>query len=400
MAAKNQKGKVEKIDYSQITDKKAALDAAIAQLEKQFGKGAVMKLGQAINMNVDAISTGSLGLDMALGIGGVPRGRIVEIYGPESSGKTTLALHVVAEAQKAGGEAAFIDVEHALDPIYAKALGVDIDSLLVSQPDTGEQALEIMEKLVSSGALDVIVLDSVAALVPRAEIEGEMGDSHVGIQARLMSQALRKLTSIIGKTGTVAIFINQLREKVGVMYGNPETTPGGRALKFFSSVRIDVRKNGEPIKRGTEIIGNHTKCRIVKNKVAPPFKEVFFDIIYGEGISRTGEILDYAVEADIIHKSGAWFSYKDEKIGQGRDKTKEYLETHPQIAEEVAQRVMEYSKELMDVANTSRQRMFKPSEPEKEDENTASLYASEPGQISLTDDVTILDIDPDSEDFE
>ncbi len=400
--AKTTKGKNEKIDYSQITDKKAALEAAIAQLEKQFGKGAVMKLGQAINMNVDAISTGSLGLDMALGIGGVPRGRIVEIYGPESSGKTTLALHVVAEAQKAGGEAAFIDVEHALDPVYAKALGVDIDSLLVSQPDTGEQALEIMEKLVSSGALDVIVLDSVAALVPRAEIEGEMGDSHVGIQARLMSQALRKLTSIIGKTGTVAIFINQLREKVGVMYGNPETTPGGRALKFFSSVRIDVRKNGEPLKRGTEIIGNHTKCRIVKNKVAPPFKEVFFDIIYGEGISRNGEIIDYAVEADIIHKSGAWFSYNGEKIGQGKEKVKEYLELHPDIAEEVAQRVMQHSKQLMDIANTTRQRGLTPTAEEKEedDSNNASLYANEPGQISLTDDVTILDIDPDSEDFE
>ena len=398
--AKAAKSKIEKIDYSQITDKKAALEAAIAQLEKQFGKGAVMKLGQAINMNVDAISTGSLGLDMALGIGGVPRGRIVEIYGPESSGKTTIALHIVAEAQKAGGEAAFIDVEHALDPVYAKALGVDIDSLLVSQPDTGEQALEIMEKLTSSGALDVIVLDSVAALVPRAEIEGDMGDAHVGMQARLMSQALRKLTSIIGKTNTVAIFINQLREKVGVMYGNPETTPGGRALKFFSSVRIDVRKNGEPIKRGSEIIGNHTKCRIVKNKVAPPFKEVFFDMIYGQGISRTGEILDYAVEADIIHKSGAWFSYKDEKIAQGRDKAREYLENNPEVAEEIAAKVKEYSKELLDVANAAKQRENVPVVTEDEDPNTASLYASEPDQISLSDDVTILDIDPDSEDFE
>lgn len=399
--AKAAKSKIEKIDYSQITDKKAALEAAIVQLEKQFGKGAVMKLGQAINMNVDAISTGSLGLDMALGIGGVPRGRIVEIYGPESSGKTTIALHIIAEAQKAGGEAAFIDVEHALDPVYAKALGVDIDSLLVSQPDTGEQALEIMEALVRSGALDVIVLDSVAALVTRAEIEGDMGDTHVGMQARLMSQALRKLTSIIGKTGTVAIFINQLREKVGVMYGNPETTPGGRALKFFSSVRIDVRKNGEPIKRGNEVIGNHTKCRIVKNKVAPPFKEVFFDMIYGEGISRTGEILDYAVEADIIHKSGAWFSYNDDKIGQGRDKAREYLETHPEISEEIAAKVMEYSKELMDVANSAKQRDNVPAvaEGEDADENTASLYASEPG-MQLADDVTILDIDPDSEDFE
>ncbi|MBQ1985222.1 MAG: recombinase RecA [Clostridia bacterium] len=397
--AKASKNKIEKIDYTQVTDKKAALEAAIVQLEKQFGKGAVMKLGQAINMNVGAISTGSLGLDMALGIGGVPRGRIVEIYGPESSGKTTIALHVVAEAQKAGGEAAFIDVEHALDPVYAKSLGVDIDSLLVSQPDTGEQALEIMEALVRSGALDVIVLDSVAALVPRAEIEGDMGDAHVGMQARLMSQALRKLTSIIGKTNTVAIFINQLREKVGVMYGNPETTPGGRALKFFSSVRIDVRKNGDQIKRGSEIIGNHVKCRIVKNKVAPPFKEVFFDMIYGEGISRTGEILDYAVEADIIRKSGAWFSYKDEKIGQGRDKAKEYLEMHPDVAEEIAEKVMEYSKELMDVANAAKQRETVPAVA-TDDADTESLYLTEPSQLSLSDDVTILDIDPDSEDFE
>ncbi len=401
--AKTAKSKIEKVDYTQITDKKAALEAAIVQLEKQFGKGAVMKLGQAVSMNVEAISTGSLGLDMALGIGGVPRGRIVEIFGPESSGKTTLALHVVAEAQKAGGEAAFIDVEHALDPIYAKALGVDIDSLLVSQPDTAEQALEIMEALVRSGALDIIVLDSVAALVPRAEIEGEMGDSHVGVHARLMSQALRKLTSIIGKTGTVAIFINQLREKVGVMYGNPETTPGGRALKFFSSVRIDVRKNGESIKRGSEVIGNHTKCRVVKNKVAPPFKEVFFDMIYGEGISRTGEILDYAVEADIIHKSGAWFSYKDEKIGQGRDKAKEYLLQNPEIAEEVAAQVMEYSKELMDVANAARQRDNVPVVSEDNEENeteiNTAIYEAESPQVSLADDVTILDIDPDSEDF-
>ncbi len=398
--AKVSKNKIEKIDYSQITDKKAALEAAIAQLEKQFGKGAVMKLGQAVSMNVEAISTGSLGLDMALGIGGVPRGRIVEIYGPESSGKTTIALHIVAEAQKAGGEAAFIDVEHALDPVYAKALGVDIDSLLVSQPDTGEQALEIMEALVRSGALDVIVLDSVAALVPRAEIEGEMGDAHVGLQARLMSQALRKLTSIIGKTNCVAIFINQIREKVGVMYGNPETTPGGRALKFFSSVRIDVRKNGEAIKRGSEVIGNHTKCRIVKNKVAPPFKEVFFDMIYGHGISRTGEILDYAVEADIIHKSGAWFSYHDEKIGQGRDKAREYLEENPQIAEEIAKQVMQYSTELMDVSNAARQRQNAPAVSTDDEENAASLYDSAPEQISLADDVTILDIDPDSDDFE
>lgn len=391
--------KPEKIDYTQITDKKAALDAAIIQIEKQFGKGSVMKLGQAVNMNVEAISTGSLGLDMALGIGGVPRGRIVEIYGPESSGKTTLALHVVAEAQKAGGEAAFIDVEHALDPVYAKSLGVDIDSLLVSQPDAGEQALDIMEALVRSGALDVIVLDSVAALVPRAEIEGEMGDAHVGVQARLMSQALRKLTSVIGKTNTVAIFINQIREKVGVMYGNPETTPGGRALKFFSSVRIDVRKSGDAIKRGNEIIGNRTKCKIVKNKVAPPFKEVFFDMIYGKGISRTGEILDYAVEADIIHKSGAWFSYNNEKIGQGRDRVREYLEENPEIADEIATLVMNHAKDLMDVANTAKQRDNVPVVAD-DDSDQQSLFATEPSQLNLADDVTILDIDPDSSDFE
>lgn len=327
-------------------DKKKALDTAISQIEKQFGKGAVMKLGQATAMQVDAISTGSLGLDMALGIGGVPRGRIIEVFGPESSGKTTVALQIVAQAQKNGGEAAFIDVEHALDPIYAKALGVDIDSLLVSQPDTGEQALEIMEALIRSGALDVIVLDSVAAMVTKAEIEGEMGDTHVGLQARLMSQALRKLTSVVSRSNCVAIFINQVREKIGVIYGNPETTPGGRALKFYSSVRIEVRR-GEPIKNGTELIGNRTKCKIVKNKVAPPFKEVIFDIIYGEGVSRIGEIIDFAVDAEIIEKSGAWFSYKGERLGQGRDKVKALLKENEDLCEEIANKVKEHSADLL-----------------------------------------------------
>ncbi len=316
------------------TSKKDALDTAIKQLEKQYGKGTVMKLGQAPALNVEAISTGSITLDCALGIGGVPRGRIVEIFGPESSGKTTVALHIIASAQKAGGEAAFIDVEHALDPVYAKALGVDIDSLLVSQPDTGEQALEITEALVRSGAIDVIVVDSVAAMVPKAEIEGLMGDTHVGLQARLMSQALRKLTGAISKTNCVAVFINQLREKVGVMYGNPEVTPGGRALKFYSSVRLDVRKQ-EQLKSGGEVIGNHTKVKVVKNKVAPPFKEAEFDIMYGEGISRVGEILDLAVKLDIVEKSGAWFSYKGERLGQGRDNVKELISKNPELLDEL-----------------------------------------------------------------
>ena len=311
-------------------DKKKALDTALAQIEKQFGKGAVMKLGENSSLNVEAISTGSIALDMALGIGGVPRGRIVEIFGPESSGKTTVALHILAEAQKAGGDVAFIDVEHALDPIYARALGVDIDSLLVSQPDTGEQALEIAEALVRSGAIDVIVLDSVAAMVPRAEIEGEMGDSHVGLQARLMSQALRKLTGVISKSNCVAVFINQLREKVGIAYGNPEVTPGGRALKFYSSVRIDIRK-GEALKNGSDVIGNRTRAKVVKNKVAPPFKEAEFDIMYGTGISREGEILDLAVKLDLINKSGAWFTMGETRLGQGRDNVKIYLKEHPEL---------------------------------------------------------------------
>ena len=306
-------------------DKAAALETALAQIEKQFGKGAVMRLGQNQAMNVEAVSTGSLSLDLALGIGGLPRGRIVEIYGPESSGKTTLALHCIAEGQKDGGNAAFIDVEHALDPVYARARGVDVDSLLVSQPDTGEQALEIAEALIRSGAIDVIVIDSVAALVPRAEIEGEMGDSHVGLQARLMSQALRKLAGAISKSSCVAIFINQLREKVGVVYGNPEVTPGGRALKFYSSVRLEIRKI-EVLKSGTEQIGTRTRAKVVKNKIAPPFREAEFDVMYGRGISRTGELIDLAVKLDVIQKSGAWFSYNQTRLGQGRDNVKIFLE--------------------------------------------------------------------------
>ena len=321
-----------------MTDKEKALQTALANIEKQFGKGAVMRLGENVTMNVDKISTGSLSLDIALGIGGLPRGRIVEIYGPESSGKTTLALHVVAEAQKGGGNAAFIDVEHALDPVYAGALGVDIDSLLVSQPDTGEQAMEICEALVRSGAIDVIVVDSVAAMTTKAEIEGDMGDSHVGLQARLMSQAMRKLTAAICKTNTIVIFINQLREKIGVMYGNPETTTGGRALKYYASVRIDIRRI-EALKSGTEVIGNRTRAKVVKNKVAPPFKEAEFDIMFGEGISKTGEIVDIATKLGIINKAGAWYSYGDIRLGQGRDNTKEYFATNPEVAKEVEDKV-------------------------------------------------------------
>jgi len=322
--------------------KQEALNAALKNIEKTFGKGAVMRLGdESAKMDVDVISTSSIGIDMALGIGGVPRGRIIEIYGPESSGKTTIALHIVAEAQKAGGNAAFIDAEHALDPVYAKALGVDVDNLIVSQPDTGEQALEILEALVRSGAIDVAVVDSVAALVPRAEIDGEMGDSHVGLQARLMSQALRKLAGIIKKSNTAAIFINQLREKVGVMYGNPEVTTGGRALKFYSSVRMDIRRI-ETLKKGTDMIGNRTRAKIVKNKMAPPFKTAEFDIMYGEGISREGDILDMAVELNIIKKSGSWFSYGEERLGQGRDKVKEYLKENPEFADAVEQKIRDH----------------------------------------------------------
>ncbi len=331
------------------SDKKAALESAMKQIEKKYGAGAVMRLGENSSLKVDAISTGSLTLDIATGIGGLPKGRIVEIYGPESSGKTTLALHCIAEAQKAGGEAAFVDAEHALDPVYAANLGVDVDSLLVAQPDYGEQALEITEQLVSSGAVDIIVVDSVAALVPKSEIEGDMGDSHVGQHARLMSQALRKLAGTVNKTNCIIIFINQLREKIGVVYGNPEVTTGGRALKFYSSIRIDVRK-AEQLKNGTEILGSRTKVKIVKNKVAPPFKSAEFDIMYGTGISKDGEILDLAVEYDIIHKGGSWFSYGDQRLGQGRDNVKAMIKNDPDFAAELEEKIKEKMKEIQDTS--------------------------------------------------
>jgi recombination protein RecA len=355
-------------------DKSKALETALGQIEKQFGKGAVMKLGKNTAMHVDAISTGSLSLDIALGIGGLPRGRIVEIYGPESSGKTTLALQCIAEGQKNGGNAAFIDVEHALDPVYASNLGVDIDSLLVSQPDTGEQALEITESLVRSGAIDVIVVDSVAALVPRAEIEGEMGDSHVGLQARLMSQALRKLAGAISKSNCVAIFINQLREKVGIMFGNPEVTPGGRALKFYSSVRIDIRRI-ETLKANGVMIGSRTRAKVVKNKIAPPFREAEFDVMYGTGISHEGEILDLAVKLNIIQKSGSWFAYDDKKLGQGRENTKEYLKNNPEFAASIEKKIRENSDTIYSrpgAARSTEAQATEPSEQESEDDKKVS----------------------------
>lgn len=343
MAMDKKKEKTQLKPVERIVDpeeKKKALNTAIAQITKAFGEGSIMFMGEGHKMNVEHTSTGSLMLDLALGIGGLPKGRIIEVYGAESSGKTTLCLHAVAEAQKAGGTAAFIDVEHALDPVYARKLGVDVDNLLVSQPDTGEQALEIIDTLVRSGALDIVILDSVAAMSTRSEIEGEMGDAHVGVQARLMSQAMRKLTAAISKTNCVAIFINQVREKIGVLYGNPETTPGGRALKFYASVRISVSR-GEPIKDGSVILGNRTKCKVVKNKVAPPFKTAEFDMMFGEGISKLGEIIDCAVEFGIIRKSGSWFSYEDMKIGQGKDKVKDYLKNNPDICDEVEKKVRE-----------------------------------------------------------
>lgn len=363
--------------------RKKALENAIAQIEKTYGAGAVMRLGEDSSLNVQSISTGSLSLDIALGIGGVPRGRIVEIYGPESSGKTTVALHIIAEAQKLGGEVAFIDVEHALDPIYAANLGVNIDNLLVAQPDSGEQALEIAEALVRSGAIDAIVIDSVAAMTTRAEIEGEMGDSHVGMLARLMSQAMRKLTPVIAQSNCVAIFINQVREKIGVMYGNPETTTGGRALKFYSSVRLEVRK-GEAIKNGAEVIGNRTRVKVVKNKVAPPFRECEFDIMYGTGISKVGEILDLATELDIIHKGGSWFSYGERRLGQGRDAIKELLLQEPELLAEVEQKIMAQKDGLVLVSKKNKKAAAVNAAKEKAE--TAVAAASAAAATDDTDD--------------
>jgi len=325
-------------DVKVLSDRRAALEMALKQIEKQFGKGSIMRLGESANIQVETVSSGSLALDLALGVGGFPRGRIIEIYGPESSGKTTVALHAIAEVQRLGGTAAFIDAEHALDPLYARKLGVNIDELLLSQPDTGEQALEIAEALVRSGAVDIIVIDSVAALVPKAEIEGEMGDAHVGLQARLMSQALRKLSGAIGKTKVIAIFINQLREKVGIMFGNPEVTPGGRALKFYASIRLEVRRV-ESIKQGNELVGNRVRIKVVKNKVAPPFKQAELDIMYGEGISREGSIIDIGTELDIIQKSGAWFSFEGERLGQGRENAKQFLKDHPDLARKIEEQI-------------------------------------------------------------
>lgn len=334
----NKKDVKKNTDAPSLEERKKALDATMAKIEKDFGKGSIMMLGDNVKMNIETISTGSLGLDLALGVGGLPRGRIVEIYGPESSGKTTVALHAVAEAQKAGGLAAFIDAEHALDPVYAKALGVDIDNLIISQPDNGEQALEIAESLVKSGIIDILVIDSVAALVPRSEIEGEMGDSHVGLQARLMSQALRKLAGTINRFKTVTIFINQLREKIGVMFGSPETTTGGRALKFYSTLRLDIRRS-DAIKKGEEVIGNRTKVKVVKNKVAPPFRQAEFDIMYGEGISKVGEIVDLGAKFDVIEKAGAWYSYNDTKLGQGRENVKAFLLENPELSNEIEMKI-------------------------------------------------------------
>ncbi|MGP1434485.1 MAG: recombinase RecA [Catonella sp.] len=355
-------------------DKKKALEAAIAQIEKDFGKGSIMKMGAKLEkMNIEVVPTGCLSIDLALGLGGIPKGRIIEVYGPESSGKTTVALHMVAEVQKLGGIAGFIDAEHALDPVYAKAIGVNIDELYISQPDSGEQALEITETMVRSGAMDIVIVDSVAALVPKAEIDGDMGDSHVGLQARLMSQALRKLTSVISKTNCIVVFINQLREKIGVMFGNPETTTGGRALKFYASIRMDVRK-ADVIKQGGDVIGSRTKIKIVKNKIAPPFKEAQFDIMFGTGISRTGDVLDIAVDDNIVVKSGAWFSYNGEKIGQGRENVKLYLETNPAVFKEIEEKVRELHAKKDSLTNSEEPVLEK---NEEDSENFDDEYNSE-----------------------
>lgn len=374
-------------------EKKKALETAIGVIEKQFGAGAIMRLGQSKTMDVAAIPTGSMTLDLALGIGGIPRGRIIEIYGPESSGKTTVALHCIAETQKMGGEVAFIDVEHALDPVYAEKLGVDIESLLVSQPDSGEQALEIAEALARSGAIDCIVIDSVAAMVTKAEIDGVMGDTHVGQLARLMSQAMRKLTSVISKSNCAAIFINQVREKIGVIYGNPETTPGGRALKFYSTVRIEVRR-GEQIKNGSEVIGNRTKCKVVKNKVAPPFKECEFDIMYGQGISRTGEVLDLAAELNIVKKGGAWYSYNEMKLGQGRDNSKEFLKNNPEIMAEIEQLIKDKEKDIVMTSKKNKKDAKLEEKAAKSAEKKPEVQESE----AVMPDVTVS-ADDDFEEF-
>lgn len=404
MAKKELAKKATVVRVTTEEDRKTALDGALKQIEKKYGAGAIMRLGQTKTLNVDAVPTGSMTLDLALGIGGVPRGRIVEIYGPESSGKTTVALQIIAEAQKMKGEVAFIDVEHALDPVYAKALGVNIDNLLVSQPDSGEQALEIAEALIRSGAIDVIVLDSIAAMTTRAEIDGEMGDNHVGQLARLMSQAMRKLTAAISKSNCVAIFINQIREKIGVMYGNPETTPGGRALKFYASVRIEVRK-GEPIKSGNEIIGARTRCKIVKNKVAPPFKECEFDIMYGTGISRTGEVLDLATDLGIIKKGGSWFSYGDRKLGQGRDNVKEVLKSDPELMKEIEAQIIEHRDEIQ-APPKKKDKAGKGSQDNDSDENSAEQYNDESysdndssGEAPINSDDILVDIEEDFEEF-
>lgn len=399
MAKKELAKKPEVVRITTKEDKKTALEGAMKQIAKKYGDGAIMRLGQNTTLNVEAIPTGSMTLDMALGVGGVPRGRIIEIYGPESSGKTTVALSIVAQAQKLDGEAAFIDVEHALDPVYAKALGVDIDNLLVSQPDSGEQALEIAEALIRSGAIDVIVLDSIAAMTTRAEIDGEMGDLHVGQLARLMSQAMRKLTAAISRSNCVAIFINQIREKIGVMYGNPETTPGGRALKFYSSVRIEVRK-GEVIKSGNDIIGASTKCKIVKNKVAPPFKDCTFDMMYGTGISRTGEVLDLAVQLDIVKKGGSWFSYKDQKLGQGRDNVKEVLKNDEALMKEIEEQILARKDELKSdpPKKTKKGKKGAAEEEQTTEEQYIDAEYMDGDSGSMSEDI-LADIEDDFEEF-